>query len=466
MINVYYKNGCLYIREVKYSPQKGAVIWNKDHSLLSIKLASDKEIIITSEFKDILDEDNLQYSDYLDFEDRIRPFFTSDPIYPLRVGLDEIYEADIDWANSDFTGWTGNPKNVFGNVNDEKGIYNDSLDPEKCFVLRLVRSRRGRTFGIGSNIGTFSNLEVTFLGSGGAERGFLQMKDDDHKKTSLIYGLEQFTFNAIRVCFHTVDRVGVSNIFIENTYSERKQDYVLKFGLNPDIDSGDAETIWSLGGQYVFTTSDTENYYISSDDAGDNQNIKGELIVLNDIGKYERYQYDVQLNGTTPVLIPTPNNWPCVASNRAFNDSQTPLNGDVYIYEDTLTAGGVPSDITKVKSHIVNGSEQTEQAIYTVPELLEDGRQVLIAELYSWSGEAIRNRSTAGLLTLKVFEKGKVGRVRGNIGLSESRLSSQVFGENTPLEIKAGADIIINASELSTNNVAIQANFIINLITS
>lgn len=465
MINVYYKNGYLYIRKNKYPPQKGGLIWNDDKTLVSIRVGGEKVILPVTKFEELLDENNTPYLNQESFEERIKYFFTSDPVYPLRVGLNEIYESDIDWDNSNFSGWVGDPRDIFRNANHPKGIYNDLSDEVKCFTLRLFRPRVGRSFGIGTSVGNFSNVEATFLGSGDTERGFLQMKNDPHKHTSLIYSLEEFIFNAIRVCFYTSDRVDVSNVFINYTYSSRKQDYILKFGLNPEIDINQKETIWSIGDQYIFTTT-PQDYYISSSSALDNTTVDGEVIVLNSEGRYQREYYTVQLNGQTPVKIPTTGGLLCVASNRAFNNSDTPYLGEIYIYEDTPTINGVPTDLSKVRSHIRIDKGQTEQAVYTVPEFLEDGRQVLLAEIYRWGGELINKQVAAGVLSMYIAPKGKASRIQSNLGLSGDLAAKYEFGENTPLEVDGGTDVYVNVDKLTANDISIQASFVIKLITS
>lgn len=388
--------------------------------------------------------------------------FVNNPISPLMVTQDEITVDDIDWEASDFTGWSGVPEDLFGNVNNG-GIYNDSADNPKTFTLRLKRTKKMRDFGVGASTGNFSNIKATILGSGDQERGFLDASQDPSKETSFVYSEEEFVFNAIKVEFFTADRVDVTNIFLKYTSSDRKQQYVHKFGLNPDIDSGGNETIWTLGDTYIFTTTPTD-YYISSSSASDTLEIKGELIVVNTEGRYARHIYEIILQGQTPVKIPTPNDWLVVASNRAFNNNGVPLTGTVYIYEDTTVTEGVPNDLSTVRSVVSQGVEQTEQAVYTVPEFLEDGRKVIFAELYRWEGSAIRGRDTVGIFDLFVAERGKVPKVKGTRGLSTYYVSGQDFGENTPLIIEPGSDIYIQASEIDVNNTTVEANFTLKLV--
>lgn len=382
-------------------------------------------------------------------------------INPSPVTLDMIYANDIDWENSDFTGWIGDPMDLFGNVNNG-GIYNDSTDNPKVFTLRLIRTRQTRTFGIGTSIGSFSNVKVTVLGSSDVERGVLDLSYEASKQQSMVYAEEEFAFNSLRVEFFTTDRVDVTNLFLEHTSSDRKQDYIHKFGLNIDVDTDTFETIWTLGDIYIFTET-PQNYYISSSSATDvTQEIVVETIGINTEGKYQRETNSVIVDGQNKVIIPT--DFLCIASNRAFNNSNTPLIGDIYIYEDTTITGGVPDDLSKVRSVISATREQTEQAVYTVPEITENGNLVAFAELYRWNCSAITNKDASGLSDLIVAPKDKVKRVQSSRGLSNSYESGQDFGENTPLIIQPGSDISVQVYDVSVNNTAVQAGFTIKLV--
>lgn len=415
------------------------------------------------------------YTDIAEFVTITYPFFAANPnislgdsygdpltsVNPLHVTLGTVYSSDIDFENSDFTNWIGNPEDLFGNINNG-GVYNETTDNPKIIILRLKRTRTMRNLGIGTNTGNFSNLKVTFLGSGNSEKGYLDLSDDSSKEKSMVYSQEEFTFNAIKIEFHTVDRIDITNFYINYTLSNRKQDYILKWGVNPDIDTGSIETVWDLGDEYIFTQT-AQNYYISSSNNSDTtQTIEVELIILHTDGRYKREIIEVQINGNTKTLITA--SGLAIASNRALNISTDVLLGDIYIYEDTTVTAGVPDDLTKVRSMIITGKEQTQQAVYTVPEILEDNRKIVYAELYKWDISAIQNKTTSGLVELIISEKNKTARVQDSDALTESRKSGNIFGENTPLIVQPGSDIFINVSNLTVSDVAVKAGFTIKLV--
>jgi len=383
-------------------------------------------------------------------------------INPSIVTLDVIYENDIDWGASEFPNWVGNPRDLFGNVQNG-GIYNNSVDNPKYFILRLIRTRQMRTFGIGASSGNFSNIKVSVLGSSDATRGVLDLSEEPSKQTSMVYSEEEFAFNSIKVEFFTDDRVDVSNIFMEHTASDKKQEYIHKFGINNDIGIDGNETVWTLGDTYIFTTT-PQPYVISSSNANDIVEIQGEVIIIDDGGRYRVINYSVNIQGQAKVAIPTPNGWLCVASNRAFNANGSPLLGDVYIYEDTVVTGGVPQVLSKVRSIIEQSREQTEQCVLTVPEFTESGQLIVFAELYQWNVAMIKVKDSSGKADLIVANKGKVPRIQSTRGISNNYSSGQIYGENTPLIIDTGSDVYVQVSEITANDVAIQAGFTIKYV--
>lgn len=444
--------------------------WVKQDGQFFIQESTEKTIYNLGTFDNIQDENGSTFGTESALRDYFSTFINATPagtaptpINPLMVSQDEITVDDIDWEASDFTDWVGNPKDLFGNVNNG-GIYNETANNPKVFILRLIRTKKMRDFGIGTSIGSFSNLKAILLGSADSERGILDISPEPHKDASWVYSQEEFVFNAVRVEFHTSDRVDVSNLFFKYSYSNKKQDYVNKWGLLDDIDTGASETVWTIGDQYIFTETPQPYFFSSSSAADINKPIRMELIVVNASGRLQRVIVDGVLNGQNKIAIA---GLTCVASNRAFTIIPIPLDpldGDVYIYEDTTLTGGVPDDLSKVRTVIPSDLGQSAQAVYTVPEFLEDGRLIISAEIYNWYARAIRSRTTAGIATLFVAENGFTKRARAIDGLSESDISGNNYTDITPESVNPGADIWVQASEITSNDVSIAAGFTIKLI--
>jgi hypothetical protein len=135
---------------------------------------------------------------------------------------------------------------------------------------------------------------------------------------------------------------------------------VHKFGRNPAMDTGVPEDLWSYGGLYTFSSS-AVTLYISSSHNSDTVSINVQGLDAN----WDIQTVSVTLVGQTKTAIPSVT-WRRVF--RAYNESGTDLQGDVYIYEDdTTTTPGVPDTAAKVRAKIDLAHQQTLMAIYTVP---------------------------------------------------------------------------------------------------
>ncbi len=141
-----------------------------------------------------------------------------------------------------------------------------------------------------------------------------------------------------------------------------------KFGENPLITtSTDPEDVWDGGGMYNFTANGGADYYISSSDAGDTQDIRIQMLTEDSNANWNLEVFEVTLAGQAKTLIEPPSGNKPVRIFRMENQGTTDLAGTMYVYEDSTVTLGVPDDLTKVRAQIVNGNNQTLMAIYTIP---------------------------------------------------------------------------------------------------
>lgn len=133
-----------------------------------------------------------------------------------------------------------------------------------------------------------------------------------------------------------------------------------KFAENPDIDASQTEDIWdyTTEGTYTFSTSAAIDS-VSSDNAGDTQVIVVEGLDENWIEVIQA----VTLTGQTRSALETP----LRRVYRAFNGNGSATSGNVYIYENTALAGGIPIDTSLVRAYISVAEQQTLMGVYTVP---------------------------------------------------------------------------------------------------
>lgn len=137
---------------------------------------------------------------------------------------------------------------------------------------------------------------------------------------------------------------------------------LLKFGENDDVDTA-WETVWELGGDEVYPTTNSINT-ISSSAAGDTQVITLEGHTVTGTGSDQQFTFVIQtvtLNGQNKVTLGTP----LARVSRAANSNGVALAGDVYVYEDTAIVAGVPSDLTKAHIKISGLTEGYQQSFKT-----------------------------------------------------------------------------------------------------
>jgi hypothetical protein len=144
--------------------------------------------------------------------------------------------------------------------------------------------------------------------------------------------------------------------------------HVRVFGKNPDVDTGtDPEDVWDGEGLYNYTAAGGAPYFISSSNAGDTIDVTLTLLTEDSSGNWNEETFDVTLVGQTKTAIVTPSGDDPVRLQSIVNASGTALTGDVYVYEDSVVAAGVPADPTKIRGKVLIGNERTLMALYTVP---------------------------------------------------------------------------------------------------
>ena len=115
-----------------------------------------------------------------------------------------------------------------------------------------------------------------------------------------------------------------------------------------------------------------------------------------------------------------------------------------YCFVNGATTGGVPNTTADVRAMIMNGNNQTEMAIYTVPA----GKTAYIRELYA--STAGGSRTTNYVIKLKIKPFGQVFQLKHRRAINDDKDLSKIF--DTPEKATAKADIIITA-ETTSNNI-------------
>lgn len=224
--------------------------------------------------------------------------------------------------------------------------------------------------------------------------------------------------------------------------------YVEKFGENPDVNTAtDPEDVWGFGGLYNFST-DADIDTVSSSNAGDTQDI----VIIGQTADYTEVTQTVTLDGQNKVTLGTP----LRRFYRAYNDGATDLAGTVYIYVNGDITDGVPDTDADVRGLVVNGDNQTEMAIYTIPK----GKQGFFLGGYVAISRGLT--TSAADFTWRLRLPGKTFRVQSRIACVSTGRSSWDYKYPIPVgPLPEGTDILLRVESVTANNTGCAGGFTI-----
>lgn len=257
------------------------------------------------------------------------------------------------------------------------------------------------------------------------------------------------------------DVVALRNYFLEIAKGNiPNHSSIHKFGLAGDIDTiDDFVNIWdgvdgTLGTgkitNYTFSsTADIDS--ISSSNNSDIQSIEIHGLDLN----WDEVTQTITLNGQTRKALTTN----LIRVHRMINVGSLDIVGDVYCYVDGSTTGGVPDAAGDVRAIISNGNNQTEMAIYTIP----NGKTGFLS---TWYASLAQKTTQISDIELKIRPYGQVFQLKHRAIVEDGGSShikhDWVIPEGPILE---KSDIILMA-DTSKNDSAISGGFDVILITN
>jgi hypothetical protein len=236
--------------------------------------------------------------------------------------------------------------------------------------------------------------------------------------------------------------------------------FIHKFGNAPDFDTGDNEvTIWDGAEdntnwelmRYVYSaTADIDS--ISSSDNTDTQDIVIQGLDTN----WDLVNQTATLIGNKTITLSTP----LRRVFRAYNNNSTNLAGHVIIYVNGATTGGVPDTNNTIRAVVDPVNQQTEMAVYTVP----NGKTGYIRDWYaSTSGS---NRTSNYKIKLYTRENGKIFRLKHISSIADNGTSAYQHKYEEPEVVQAKTDIEMTCQMLAggASEGAISGGFDIVLI--
>lgn len=235
--------------------------------------------------------------------------------------------------------------------------------------------------------------------------------------------------------------------FGEEVSVHQKAKSLIKFGKSAALTTGSFQTIWTVGGNETYVSTNTIDS-ISSSSASDQEEIYIEGHTVSGTGRDQKFTFVAQtvtLNGQTRVALPIP----LARVSMAYNNNGTPLVGRVTVYENTALTGGVPTDVSKIHIDIPLGLQESFKAATT----FSDNDYYICTGGF---GSVSLKQDGAVDFYLEIREAGKVFRQVAAISATNS--SPWTIDLDPAVIIPKNCDVRIRA-ETSANGVVVFGSF-------
>lgn len=238
-----------------------------------------------------------------------------------------------------------------------------------------------------------------------------------------------------------------------------------KYGFNSElrnpIPTGEFDTVWEFGpskSEYTYPTWGTAIIdRLSSSSAADTMAIEVQGLDVNG----DLVVQTITLTGQTPVALTTPL-WRVfrmqnVDSNMVTGQGQS-ISGVIYCFANGTVSSGVPDNAADVYAVIVDGNNQTQMAVYTIP----NGKTG-----YLINGELgiLRTGTTANVeVAYRSRRFGEAFKVKKTIGLDNAASSN--YQDERPIWdiIPELTDIELSVAQTSSNGIGAWGTFYILLV--
>jgi hypothetical protein len=225
---------------------------------------------------------------------------------------------------------------------------------------------------------------------------------------------------------------------------------MLKFGRNPDVDTGAAEDVWEGGGLYTFDTTAQSLEIVSSDanDDGDPAGTGARTVTVRGLdADYVEKTETVTMNGTTAVAL--------TGTWMRVHRCTVATAGGVEANAGTLTVRIAGGGATRLVVGAGNG--QTLMAVYTIPA----GKTGYLYHYYC-SGNAT---PTAPTMDVSLWTRTSTGVRNLKHQQALSAGADLTYSFAAPFQITEKTDVWLRVSS-SVNNTDVCGGFDIVLVAN
>jgi len=239
-----------------------------------------------------------------------------------------------------------------------------------------------------------------------------------------------------------------------------KHSFIHKFGAAPDFDTGDGEvtvwdgaddnTTWELMNYVYSTTADIDS--LSSSNNSDTQDIEIQGLDTN----YDLVTQTITLTGQTRVALSTN----LIRVFRLKNVGSTNLLGHVFCYVNGALTNGVPNTNEDIRAIIQPENNQTEMAVYTIP----DGYTGYMRSWYAATAGA--SKASDYIIKLKARPDGQVFQLKHRSSINETGSSyvQHKYVEPEVFSAKTDIEMTVEMTAVGGTAAAISAGFDIVLV--
>lgn len=228
---------------------------------------------------------------------------------------------------------------------------------------------------------------------------------------------------------------------------QNKAKSLVKFGKSAALTTGSLQTVWTVGGNETYVSTNTIDS-ISSSAIADTQEIYIEGHTVSGSGENQKFTFVSQvisLDGRTRVALPTP----LARVSMAYNNNGSLLTGRVAVYENTALTNGIPTDVSKIHIDIPLGLQESFKAATTFSDkdyfILTGG----------FGSVSLKQAGTADFY-VEIREVGKI--FRQVAAISATNGAPWVVDLDPAVIIPKNCDVRVRV-ESSNNNVVVFTSF-------